>query len=122
MRFFVIEFHYLVENYQNCGMHKYRFFFLTFSFFSWPYFLRICMVCAAKATNECITVQISFILVIYFLQNLTEECLSCINCITGFMKMRVVGEKLVACASPLGGLLHKEKDDDWEQSLWIYQE
>lgn len=79
------------------------------------------MVCAAIATNEFITVQISFILAIYFLQNLTEECLSCINDIAGFMKISVLGEKVVACASFLGGLLHKENDDDWEQSLWIYQ-
>ena len=79
------------------------------------------MVCAAVATNECITVQINFILVIYFLQNLTGECPTCINYKTGFMKMRVLGEKLVACASLLGVPLHKENDDDWEQSLWIYQ-
>lgn len=32
------------------------------------------MLCAAMATNECITVQINFVLVIYLLQNLTEGC------------------------------------------------
>lgn len=66
------------------------------------------MVCAAVATNECITVRINFIRAIYFLQNLTEERLSCINCVTGFMKMRVLGEKLAVCASLLGVLLHKK--------------
>jgi len=41
------------------------------------------VVCAAVATNECIAVQRSFILAIWFLQNLTEDCLSYINDLRG---------------------------------------
>lgn len=73
------------------------------------------MVCAAVTISECIAVQINFILVMYFLQNFTEECPSCINYITGFMKMKVLGEeKLVACPSLLGVLLHQENGTDLE--------